>query len=334
MRICVYGAGATGGTMAVRLAQAGHDVSVVARGAHLAAIRQGGLTLLAGEERVTVALPASDDPAQLGPQDLVVVAVKATGLPAVAGGLPSVVGPETVALFPQNGMPWWYPLGQPADRLPPLPGFRLAGAILGAVPAERILGGTIYSANMLEAPGVVRNVSVGRNRLDFAEVAAPPGLAEPVRAAFRAAGIAAPDPGDARRAVWRKLLVNMSGSALALVTGTRSNAARTDPALGAVYARIVAEGLAVAAAFGHDLRSDIRVERLLASLSDHKPSLLQDYEMGRPMEIAEILLAPIAFARRADIPTPTLDAVAAIAMRLAADRGLFDPASVAGLPLW
>ncbi len=333
MRVCIYGAGATGGIMAVRLAAAGHAVSVVARGAHLAAIQADGLTLLAGEERVTMRVPAAEDPAAFGPQDLVVAAVKATALPSIAEGLRRLVGPGTAVLFTQNGIPWWYPVGLAAP-MPPLPAFRLADAVLPAVPAERILGGPIYSANALAAPGVVRNASPGGNRLEIAEVAAPPGLAGPVRAAFREAGIAAPDPGDPRRAVWKKLLSNMSGSALALVTGTRSNTVCSDPALGAIYARIVEEGLAIAAAQGHDLRGEVSAARLMAGLSEHKPSLLQDYELGRPMEIAEILLAPLAFARLAGIATPTLDAVAAIATRLSAERGLFDRATMAGIALW
>jgi 2-dehydropantoate 2-reductase len=328
MRICVYGAGATGGNMAVRLAASGHEVSVVARGAHLEVIRQDGLTLIAGEERVTARVAASDEPATLGTQDIVIVATKATGLAGVADGIKPLIGPETFALFPQNGIPWWYPLGQRVDGLPDLPIFRLADRLLRHIAPERLLGGPIYSANSLAAPGVVQNPSFGSNRIVFAEVAAPPGPAERFRDAFRAAGFGAPDPGDPRRAVWRKLLGNMSGSALALVTGTRSDIVRDDPALSAIYARIVEEGLAIAAAHGHDLRGEVTARQLQAGLSAHKPSLLQDFEAGRPMEIGEILLAPIAFGRTAGVGTPSLDAVAAIATRLAADRGLFDRAQV------
>lgn len=333
MRICVFGAGATGGHMAVRLAAAGHEVSVVARGPHLAAIQANGLTLQAGEEEVTQRVAASDDPATLGRQDLVIVSVKATALPAVAEGLPPLLGPDTSVLFAQNGIPWWYPLGLEA-ALPPLPVFRLRDAFLQHLPAQHVLGGPIYSANAVAAPGVVRNVSVRGNRIEFAEVAGAPGRAEPIRAAFRAASFGAPDPGDARRATWKKLLGNMSGSVLALVTGLRSSVVVADPMLRAIYARIVAEGLAIAAAHGHDLHAEVSAERMMAGLAPHKPSLLQDLEAGRPMEIAEIILAPLAFARAAQVPTPTLDTVAAIATRLAADRGLFDPAAMDGLGLW
>jgi 2-dehydropantoate 2-reductase len=334
MRICVFGAGATGGHFAVKLALAGHDVSVVARGPHLAAMQEKGLTLVSGEARLTAHVAASDDPARLSPQELIVVTAKATGLAGVAEGIAPLIGPDTVAIYPQNGIPWWYPLGQPPGRLPDLPLFRLAPALLRHIPAERVLGGSIYSANEVIEPGVIRNPSVNDNRLVFAEVASPPGLAARFRAIFEAAGIGSADPGDARRCIWRKLIGNMSGSALALVTGTRSITARRDPALLPIYIRLVEEGLAIAAAHGHDLRTEIDPRNARLPPPDHKPSLLQDFEGGRPMEIGEILLAPLAFARSAGVPTPTLDAVAAIAMRLAADRGLFDRATWSEATLW
>jgi 2-dehydropantoate 2-reductase len=334
VRICIYGAGATGGHFAVKLARAGHEVSVVARGPHLAAMREKGLTLISGDQRLTARVNATDDPVQLGAQDLVIVTTKATGLPAVATGLAPLIGPATVVLYPQNGIPWWYPLGQQRGRMPDLPLFRLAPALLRDIPAERLLGGSIYSANAVVEPGVIRNPSVDDNRLVFAEVAAPPGLAAPLRAAIAAAGIGSADPGDARRCIWRKLLGNMSGSALALVTGTRSITARQDPALLPIYVRLVEEGLAIAAAHGHDLHNEVDARNARPPPPDHRPSLLQDYEAGRPMEIGEILLAPLAFARAAGVATPTLDAVAAVAMRLAADRGLFDRNAWPEASLW
>jgi 2-dehydropantoate 2-reductase len=334
MRICVFGAGATGGHLVVKLALAGHDVSVVARGPHLAAMREKGVTLISGAACLTARVAASDDPARHGRQDLIVVTTKATGLAQVAEGVAPLIGPDTVAIYPQNGIPWWYPLGQAADRIPDLPLFRLAPALLRHMPADRVLGGSIYSANEVVEPGVIRNASADENRLVFAEVAAPPGLAARCRAVFEDAGIASPAPGDARRAIWRKLLGNMSGSALALVTGTRSVTVRQDPALLPIYIRLIEEGLAIAAAHGHNLRTEIDPRNARLPPPGHKPSLLQDYEAGRPMEIGEILLAPLAFARSADVRTPTLDAVAAIATRLSADRGLFDRSAWPEAALW
>ena len=326
MRICIYGAGASGAHIAVRLADAGHEVSVVARGAHLEAIRQRGLSLRSGEDELTAQVRVTDRPADLGPQDVVVVTVKATALREVAAGIRPLIGPATQLVFAQNGMPWWYAHGLPADRPPPpeVPIFALAPAFLEQAPAEHVLGAIIYTANAVVAPGVVLNTSPGQNRLDVAPIT---GAASSEVLAFRAALIASglqslPVP-DIREAVWRKLLINMTGSTIALATGNRSSISRTDPALGEVYRRAVAEALAIAASHGYPLDDTTDVAALQAGLNDHKPSLLQDYEAARPMEIAEIVLAPMLFARSRGVPTPTLDTLAAIVRRLAIDRSLY-----------
>jgi 2-dehydropantoate 2-reductase len=323
MRICIYGAGASGGHFAVRLAGAGHDVSVVARGAHLAAIQQRGLTLLSGDTRATAQPRAADDPASLGAQDVVIVAVKATALGGVM--LAPLIGPETQVVFPQNGMSWWYPLDLPrgAPAPPDLPIFRLASGFLPMLRIDQVLGGSIYSANDVPEPGVIRNTSPQHNALVIGEVtqARDPRVAA-LRELLATAGIASPDTPDMRRVVWSKLIVNMSGSTIALATENRSSISRSDPALGQIYQRLVREGMAIAAAHGHDLAGDIDPDLLRARLLDHRPSLLQDYDRHRPMELAEIVQAPQAFARSVGIATPTLDTLAAIVLRRARDRGL------------
>lgn len=344
MRICIYGAGASGGHFAVRLACAGHDVSVIARGPHLAAIRERGLQLRTGSETLAAKVAAGEAPDDFGPQDVVIVAVKATALPAIAQRIAPLVGDHTHVVFPQNGMTWWYPVGLPASHPTPpaIPIFGLAGAFLASMRGDQVLGGIIYSANAVEAPGVIKNNSPAHNRLEIAAIdplcvhsrksgksaidsGSTPlqGRADSiaaVRAAFEKAGILSPDPGDIRVALWTKLLNNMSGSALGLATASPSDRARKDKALSEIYRRMVREGLSIAAAHGY--RLDLDPEEMLARLIDHKASLLQDYEQSRPMEIAEIVLAPLAFARAAGIATPTLDTVAAIVTRLAKDRGL------------
>ncbi|AXV17887.1 2-dehydropantoate 2-reductase (plasmid) [Neorhizobium sp. SOG26] len=325
MRICIYGAGAGGGHFAARLAQGEHQVSVIARGDHLVAIRENGLTLLSGEERLVARPVATDDPASLGPQDLVIVTVKATALAGVAEGLKPLVGERTRVLFTQNGMPWWYPVGSPENLATPpeLPSFRLAQPFLAAVPAEHILGGLVYSANEVREPGVVFNNSPGANRVDIGAIAAGDTDAEPYREVFRRAGIASLPVADIREAIWKKLLFNMSGSVIALATGNQSSIARKDPGLAEVYVRIVREGLAIAAAHGYRLQEELVPEDMLKTTLDHKPSILQDYEQGRAMEVAEIVLAPLEFARSAGIDAPALQTIAAIVSRLARDRGLF-----------
>ncbi len=323
MRIAVYGAGASGGHLAVRLVGAGHEVSVLARGAHLDAIRRTGLRLISGEGDTTVTVTSSDDPRRLGQQDLVLVTVKATALPAVAEGIGPLIGPDTRVIFCQNGLQWWYPMGGQQPSLPDLPVFRLAERFLACMAPEQVLGGFLYTANAVQAPGVVFNTSPGNNRIRFAP--ALPGLADdtaPLRAVFEAVGIASEPVDDVRRQLWRKLLFNMSGSLLALATLNKSNISRQDPELSETFCRLADEGLAIAAAFGHPLHDELVPQRMQAMLNDHKPSLLQDYEQGRRMELAEIALAPLQMARAAGVATPTLQTVTAMVCQLARDRGL------------
>jgi 2-dehydropantoate 2-reductase len=326
VRICIYGAGASGGHFAIKLARAGHDVSVIARGPHLAAIRENGLQLRTGGEVLSANVAAGERPDAFGPQDVVIVATKATALPAIAAQIAPLVGKNTLVVFPQNGMTWWYPVGLPAQHPAPpaIPIFDLAKPFLKAMRADQIIGGIIYSANEVEAPGVIKNNSPGHNRLEIAAInqasANREGAVKELRAAFEASGILSPDPGDIRAAVWTKLVNNMSGSTIGLATASPSDGARKDPALSEIYRRVMREGLSIAAAHGYPLAID--PDRMLARLLNHRASILQDYEQGRAMEIAEIVLAPLAFARAAKIATPTLDTIAAIVTKLAKDRGL------------
>jgi len=326
MKICIFGAGAVGSHFAVRLALAGHDVSVVARGPHLAAIQATGLTLKAGGESWTVEVRASADPADLGPQDLVISGVKATGLALMADRLGPLVTPETAVLFPQNGIPWWYPLGlEGKPTVPDLPLFQLSARFLSFINAGQLVGGSVFSANAVVEPGVVNNNSPTRNRLSIGKVTADSRVdIANLRTLLGEAGIASPDPqGDIRGLIWSKLLLNMSGSTIALATGNKSSISREDPELREIYLRLMREGLAIAAAHGFPLDDVIEPERVLADIPDHKPSLLQDYELGRPMEIGEIVRAPQAFGRSAGLKTPHLDTLSAIVTRLARDRGLY-----------
>jgi 2-dehydropantoate 2-reductase len=325
VRICIYGAGASGGHFAVRLARAGHDVSVIARGPHLEAIREKGLQLRSGDEVLSARVAAGEKPADFGPQDVVIVATKATALPAIAAQIAPLVGKDTLVIFPQNGMTWWYPVGLPAQHpVPPaIPIFDLAKPFLAAMRPDQVIGGIIYSANEVEAPGVIKNNSPTHNRLEIAAIdqaSATRDKLKALRADFESAGILSPDPGDIRAAVWTKLVNNMSGSTIGLATASPSDGARKDAALSEIYCRVMREGLSIAAAHGYPL--DLDPKRMLGRLLDHKASILQDYEQGRPMEVAEIVLAPLAFARAANIATPTLDTIAAIVTKLAKDRGL------------
>jgi len=325
LQFCIYGAGAGGGHFAVKLARAGHEVSLIARGPHLAAIRASGLRMIGGPETLSVNVAATDDPRELGKQEIIIVSTKATALASVAAQIGPLIGDDTLVIFPQNGMAWWYPVGLRPElpTPPPIPIFDLAKPFLAVMRPDQVLGGIIYSANELAAPGVIKNNSPAHNRLEFAPIGgAAPGKLSAIRRALEDAGIVSPDIADMRASVWIKLLNNMSGSTIALATGSTSDATRADPGLSEVYCRLVREGLNVAAAHGYPLDDKMDPEKMLGRLLHHKPSLLQDYEAGRPMEISVIVQAPIAFARAAGIATPTLDTLGAIVSKLAKDRGL------------
>jgi len=322
MRICVFGAGAVGSHFAVRLARAGHDVSCVMRGAHLDAVKANGLTLRVGNGEFKAKVSASSDPAELGRQDAIICTLKATGLASLAGGLQPLLGEDTAVVFAQNGIPWWYDIGLSPSH-PPVPdlAFLDPGGRLGAaVPKALIVGGVVFSSNEVIAPGVVANLSPERNRLLIGEC--DDRASERVtrlRAALNEASIDSPEVTQIRETIWSKLLTNMSMSVLCLLTGQTARAVRDDPDLAEIVPRLLDEANSIAQSCFPSVK---RVTRS-GPAPDHKPSILQDYELGRAMEIDVLVRAPAAFARAAGLPTPMLDMMAALAIRQARDKGLY-----------
>lgn len=314
-RICVYGAGAVGGNFAVRLARAGHRVSVVVRGDHLRAIREQGLTLLSGDERTTVQVAASDDPAELGPQDAVITTLKAHALPAMAERIDPLLGPETPIVFAQNGVPWWYGHGLGRHRPAP-PDLELLAAsdLARRIGIARVIGGVIHSSNDVERPGVVRNNSPTRNRLAIGEVddARSPRIAQ-LRTLLEEAGIESPPTDDLRAQIWDKLIANMRVSLLAFLTERTSREVFDDPELRPVVDRLGADGVAIAGAHGVSCAVGPG-----APAPGHRSSMLQDYELGRAQEIAALVTAPQLFARAGGVDTPTFDTIAGLVRAKAA----------------
>jgi 2-dehydropantoate 2-reductase len=326
MRICVFGAGAIGANFAARLADAGNEVSVVARGAHLEAIKARGLTLLAGDKKIVAKVHASDRPADLGPQDAVISTLKATALGDLAASVTPLLGPDTPVVFAQNGIPWWYGHGLAKSR-PPAPDLSMldpGGALAKSVGLHRTLGGTISSPNHVTEPGIVVNEIPDRNVLCVGEIDDRPSQrVGMLRAALKGAGISSPDTTDIRYDIWHKLMANLTGSTVALILGQPSSVQKT-PLVNRMCRRAHAEALAVAEAHGVKLddHPDTRYGAKRVYF-DHRPSILQDYDLGRPMEIESIVRAPIAFARSAGVDTPTLDAIEAVTVTLAASKGLY-----------
>ena len=322
MRICVFGAGAVGSHFAVRLALAGHDVSCVMRGAHLDAVKANGLTLRVGNSEFKAKVRASSDPAALGRQDAVICTLKATGLPTLAEGLQPLLDEETAVVFAQNGVPWWYDIGL-APGHPPVPDLAFldpGGRLRAAVPKGRIVGGVIFSSNEIIEPGVVANLTLDRNILQVGECddRESERIAR-LRTALEGASITSPPVTQIRETIWTKLLTNMSMSVLCLVTGQTARAVRDDADLRDMIPRLLDEANSVA-------QSCIPGVKRLARTGpapDHKPSILQDYELGRAMEIDVLVRAPAAFARAAGLSTPMLDFMAALAIRMAREKGLY-----------
>jgi 2-dehydropantoate 2-reductase len=324
MRICVYGAGAIGGHLAVRYSRGGADVSVLARGPHLAAIQRDGLTVHTSAGELHARVRASDDPAALGPQDAVVVTVKAPALPAVAAGIGPLLRPETSVAFVMNGIPWWYfhALQGPLEgrRLPRIdPG----DALWQAVGPERAIGGVVYAASAVIAPGVIE-LENPNARVVFGE---PDGRmserVEAITAPLRTGGITAEVTPAIRDAIWQKLLGNLGNGPLAVLTQVSIRDLFQEPICVDAARRVMQEAAAVATALG--AKPDLDHEKRIAhgrSL-DHKPSILQDLELGRPMEIDGIFDAPLELARMTGVATPTLDLLVAMAKVRARAAGLY-----------
>jgi 2-dehydropantoate 2-reductase len=325
MRICIFGAGAIGGNLAGRFHKGGVTPSLVARGAHLAAIRANGLAVKYADGDVQAFRPrASDDPRELGPQDVVVVTAKAPALPSVAAGIAPLLGPETAVLFVMNGIPWWYfhNHGGPHDdrrieRLDP------GDVLRRAVAPERVLGGTIYSSCSVVEPGIV-DVSSAVNRLVLGE---PNGAITPRAKAIAepliAGGMAVQVVPDIRNAVWAKLISNFSSGTLAVLSQCNFRAIYAEEACREATRRTAAEGMAIAAAMGCHAPVDAAdvLNRLSPSL--HKPSILQDLELGRPMEVDAIYTVPLEMGHLAGVATPTLDLLVALLRLRATAAGLY-----------
>jgi 2-dehydropantoate 2-reductase len=322
MRICIFGAGAVGSHLAVRLALSGHEVSCVMRGPHLKATRANGLTLRVGETEFSAKIKASDDPAALGPQDLVISTLKANSLTHLVAGLPPLLRDDTAVVFAQNGIPWWYDIGLAMDHrpTPDLSFLDPGGRLRAVVPKPRIIGGVIFSSNEIVKPGIVANASPERNRLLVGECddLQTERIAR-LRAALEEASIESPPVARIRETIWSKLLTNMSMSVMCLLTGQTARALRDDPALTGVIPALLDEANSIAQSCFPEVK---RVTRT-GPAPDHKPSILQDYELGRAMEIDALVRAPAAFARAAGLSTPMLDLMAALAIRQARDKGLY-----------
>jgi 2-dehydropantoate 2-reductase len=325
MRICVFGAGSVGGYLAGYLSRGGANVSAVARGAHLAAIRANGLTVETPNDSLTVRIAASDNAADLGPQDIVLVTVKAPALPEVAATIAPLLGSDTSVAFIMNGIPWWYfhAHGGPLDGRQLL-SLDPNGALWRAVNPDRAIGAIFWPACSVPSPGVVRLLTGAEGGTVFGEPsnATTPRL-QALAAAFRAAGLGVRLSNDIRALIWRKLAFNLSAGPMCVLTETPVMDTHTEAALIDCSRRLLSEAIAVAAAMGITLDLNIPAIAEMNKSLAHHPSILQDQTAGRPMEIEALYGVPLQIARMTGVPTPTLDILAALIKVKARARGLY-----------
>ena len=325
MKICVFGAGAIGGYMGVKLAQAGADVSLVARGPHLAAIQAKGLTLIEEDGAPqTVGVTASDNPADLGPQDYVIVTLKAHSVPAVVPNMQPLIGPNTTIVSGVNGVPWWYfhKIGGALE------GTRLASVDPGNAQwdgfgPDRVLGCVVYPAAEVQEPGTIKHIE--GNRFSLGE---PDGSkserAMALSKALSAAGLKAPVRPRLRDEIWVKLWGNLSFNPISALTHATLDVLCTDEGTRPVARNMMLEAQAIAEKLG--VKFPIDVDRRIdggAAVGAHRTSMLQDLEQGRPMEIDALLGSVQELGRVTDTPTPIIDTVLALTKLRGRTAGLY-----------
>jgi 2-dehydropantoate 2-reductase len=320
MKIAVIGVGAIGGYVGTRLALGGADVTFIARGANLAALREHGIRLIMsdGSETAVPDVRATDDYAAAGPQDVVILAMKAHQVEAVAPRVPALFGPDTVVVPMQNGIPYWYFHGFPGE----LANSRITsvdprGVIAQHIPGERIIGCVVYPAAELVAPAVIKHVE--GNRFPLGE---PDGTSSErvnrLAQCFISGGLQAPVLENIRAEIWLKLWGNMTFNPISALSRATLAGMCQFPLSRALAKDMMLEAQAIANKLGVTFR--VPLEKRIDGaerVGHHKTSMLQDVEAGRELEVDALIGSVIELARLTDTPTPHLDTVYALAKLLA-----------------
>ena len=326
MRICVFGAGAIGGYMGVKLAEAGADVSLVARGPHLAAMKSNGLRLIEETGETTVTPIASNDPADLGVQDYIIVTLKAHSVPAVVPKMAPLIGPNTTIVSGVNGVPWWYFHGVGGV----LEGTRLASVDPGDAQwngfgPDKVLGCVVYPAAEVVKPGVIKHIE--GNRFSLGE---PDGSksdrAVALSKALMSAGLKAPVRPKLRDEIWVKLWGNLSFNPISALTHATLDVLCTDPGTREVARGMMVEAQEIAEKLG--VKFPIDVQRRIdggAAVGAHRTSMWQDLDQGRPMEIDALVKSVQELGVLTKTATPTIDTVLALTQLRAKTAGLYHP---------
>jgi 2-dehydropantoate 2-reductase len=324
MKVCIFGAGAIGGYMAVLLKQGGVDVSLVARGAHLAAIKKSGLKLLIGDQERVAEMPASNDPKDLGPQDYVIVALKAHQAWESAEQMKPLLGPNTAVVTAQNGVPWWYFYGLDDE----FASLRLQSVDpdnrqWNAIGPERVIGATVYPATEIIEPGVIKHIYGDTFGLGEPNRKPSDRLAQFADALTRG-GLKPRLYDDIRDDIWIKLWGNLCFNPLSALTHATLDVIATDSGTREVARNMMIEAQKIGEHFGARFRVD--VERRIngaAGVGAHRTSMLQDLDKGRPLEVDALLTAVQEMGRLAHVNTPYIDSVLALVQQMARVKGVY-----------
>ena len=325
MRICVFGAGAIGGYIGAELALAGEaEVTLIARGPHLEAMRKNGLKLLIDGEEKVAEVNCTDDPSEAGEQDYVIVALKAHSVPGVVDAMQPLLGKDTAVVTAQNGVPWWYFYkleGEHEDRR--IESVDPGGTLWDGIGPERAIGCVVYPACEIAEPGVVKHLS--SNRFPLGE---PSGeKTERLLAlskAMVAANLKAPVRPKIRDDIWIKLWGNLSFNPISALTGATLDKIVEDEGTHAVAREMMLEAQRIGEAL--DVRFPIDVDKRIKGAGEvgaHKTSMLQDLEQGRPMEIDALVTAVQELGELVEIPTPAIDTVLALVRQRATIAGCY-----------
>ncbi|MEJ3744388.1 2-dehydropantoate 2-reductase [Actinomycetes bacterium KLBMP 9797] len=325
VRVCVVGAGAIGGVVGVRLAVAGGvTTSVLARGQTLATLRAHGWRLRTAGGEITTPVVASDDPAELGPQDVVLLTVKAHALPGLAPTLGPLLGPDTVVVPAVNGVPWWFfdGIGGAFDGLR-LHAVDPTGSVAAAIPTARVVGCVVHMSASVDAPGVTRHHA--GDGLILGEPAGGPSarvsaLAEPLRRA----GFAVTISDRIQTDVWYKLWGNMTMNPISALTGTTTDRILDDELVYGLVRAVMGEAAAIGARIGCPIAQTAEERSAVTrKLGVFKTSMLQDAEAGRPLELDALVTVVREIGVAVGVPTPSLDALLGLTRLAATQRGLY-----------
>jgi 2-dehydropantoate 2-reductase len=326
VKIAIFGAGAIGGYLGAKLAKAGVDVTLIARGPHLAAIKANGLTLQTLGESFTVRPAATDDPAQAGAQDFVFLTIKSNSAPAIAATLKPMLRGDTGVVTAMNGLPFWYfhKQGGPHEgrRLQAVDPHDLMWSHIGP---ERAIGCVLDPAATIQAPGIIRHTYSDRVPIGEPDGSRSDRI-QALSKAMIAAGLKAPVRPRIRTDIWIKLWGNVCFNPLSALTGATLDVLATDKELAPLVMALMSEARSVGEALGIDFLID--TQKRIAGAADagaHKTSMLQDLESGRPMEIDPIVGAVVEIGRMLNVPTPTIDIVLALVRRRAIEAGCYKP---------